>query len=143
MSSTCSRPFTCDCAAASPLAAALAEFNRVFGMYVSDQPTLDIPTEVLDLRIRLIREEAKELLEALVEGDLAHIAKEAADLAYVLRGTTDALGIDLDVAVEEVHASNMSKLGADGQPIYNEYGKALKGPTYFVPDMRRTLRLAD
>lgn len=135
----CSRPFTCDCAAPSPLAAALAEFNATFGAYVSNRPTTDLPPEIIELRKRLIGEEVKELLEAIEEGDLAHIAKEAADLAYVLRGTTDAYGIDLDTAVEEVHASNMSKVGEDGKPIYREDGKVLKGPGYFEPDMRRTL----
>ena len=82
----------------TPLARALAEFNEVFGGYTTPTPTTDIPEAVYNLRVRLVTEEHRELIEAIDERDLPHIAKEAADLAYVLRGTTDAYGFDLDAA---------------------------------------------
>jgi predicted HAD superfamily Cof-like phosphohydrolase len=125
----------------SALARALDEWNRIFGYHVSDTPTADLPETVKDLRVRLLEEECRELVDAIREGDLAHIAKEAADLAYVLRGTTEAYGLDLETAVEEVHASNMTKLGADGKPVYAPSGKAIKGPGYMEPTMARTLGL--
>lgn len=117
------------------LAQALAEFNAAFDQYVSPTPTVNIPAHVIALRVRLLTEEFKELIDAIAEGDLAHIAKESGDLAYVLRGTSDAFGYDLDHAISLVHASNMSKLGPDGRPLRDPQGKAMKGPGYFEPDM--------
>lgn len=95
---------------------------------------------VIDLRERLLAEEWDELSDELNllfdgVGDLCKVAKEMADMAYVLYGTAVALGIDLDKAVALVHESNMSKLGPDGKPILREDGKVLKGPDYFEPDM--------
>jgi len=125
---------------ASVLTQALAQFNTTFGAYTADHAGLDLPIGVLHLRMRLLREEFAELMEALDGTDVAHIAKEAADLAYVLQGTCDALGIDLDRAIAEVHVSNMSKVGADGRVTRDAGGKILKGPGYFEPDMTPALR---
>jgi predicted HAD superfamily Cof-like phosphohydrolase len=111
------------------------EFHRVFGV------TIDAPwtPELIKLRLDLLLEELCELEEAMLAGDRPGTAQESADLEYVLHGTTISLGINLDAAVAEVHRSNMSKLGADGKPIYREDGKVLKGPNYRPPDMTAAL----
>jgi predicted HAD superfamily Cof-like phosphohydrolase len=93
-----------------------------------------------ELRIDLIREEYEEVREEMDkdhsdEIDLEKAAKELADLLYVIYGSGYVLGINLDLAFERVHKSNMSKLGADGKPIRRRDGKILKGPNYFEPDM--------
>jgi predicted HAD superfamily Cof-like phosphohydrolase len=113
------------------------EFHRVFGgrgATAPSQPTL--PNEELkELRLKLIDEEVAELKAGLAAGDIENVAKELADILYVVYGMGDVLGIDLDVAFEEVQRSNMSKLGEDGNPVYREDGKILKGPNYSPADM--------
>lgn len=110
----------------------VAEFHRACGLPAAT-PTLP----VLALRARLIREEAQEALAAIAgvaRGGREHIAKELADLLYVVYGTGDQLGIDLDEAFRIVHASNMSKL-VDGEPVLRADGKVLKGPHFKPPVM--------
>jgi predicted HAD superfamily Cof-like phosphohydrolase len=96
--------------------------------------------DLVDLRTTLIFEEAAEVADALRTGDPLQVAQELADLVYVAYGTAVSLGIDLDAALAEVHRSNMSKLGPDGQPILREDGKVLKGPYYIPPDMTKACR---
>ena len=91
--------------------------------------------DIADLRIELIAEELQELCEAVEQKDMAGIADALTDLLYVVYGAGAAYGIDLDATFEEVHDSNMSKLGEDGKPIYREDGKVLKGPNYWAPDL--------
>jgi NTP pyrophosphatase (non-canonical NTP hydrolase) len=111
------------------------EFHGRMGCRI-DQPWSD---RLVAERVRLITEECREAHEALWSGDLLAIAKELADLVYVTYGAAINLGIDLDLAVALVHASNMSKLGDDGRPIYDTAGKVLKGPNYRPPDMTPAL----
>jgi predicted HAD superfamily Cof-like phosphohydrolase len=108
------------------------EFNTVYGQIV-DNPELDPAT--VSLRLKLIDEECKEVIEAFQKGDRLEIAKELTDLLYVVYGVGVTFGIDLDACFEEVHNSNMSKLGIDGKPIYREDGKILKGPNYRPADL--------
>jgi predicted HAD superfamily Cof-like phosphohydrolase len=109
------------------------EFHVAFGLPINDA------TRTLNkLRADLIREEAGETAEAVESGDLEHMAKELADLAYVVHGAALTLGIDLDRAVAEVHRSNMSKL-VDGKPVMRPDGKVLKGSNYQPPDMSGAL----
>jgi predicted HAD superfamily Cof-like phosphohydrolase len=116
-------------AATSPMAM-VREFHEAFGLPVNDG------TRTLNtLRAKLIREEAREAADAIEAGAPEHWAQELADLVYVAYGAALTLGIDLDRAVQLVHASNMSKLGPDGRPIMREDGKVLKGPNYRAPDM--------
>ena len=89
------------------------------------------------LRIELIKEELKELTEAIKQNDLLEVADALTDILYVTYGAGHAFGIDLDKCFDEVQNSNMSKLGEDGKPIYNEAGKVMKGPNYFKPDLSR------
>jgi predicted HAD superfamily Cof-like phosphohydrolase len=132
------------------------EFHRAFNKQKDPEvPTLpDQDTSVL--RIRLVAEEFQEALEELgfvasfemnakptalhpSSVDLVKLAKELADLLYVVYGFAAAFGIDVDAVFREVHRSNMSKLGEDGKPIYREDGKVLKGPNYTPPDIERIL----
>ena len=91
------------------------------------------------LRIDLIKEELEELTNAMKEKDLTEVADALTDILYVTYGAGHAFGIDLDKCFDEVQKSNMSKLGEDGKPIYNEAGKVMKGPNYFKPDLSKFL----
>ena len=95
--------------------------------------------KTVNLRFGLINEELLELKEAIKQKDLTEIADALTDILYVTYGAGHAFGIDLDKCFEEVQSSNMSKLGEDGKPIYNESGKVMKGPKYFKPDLSKYL----
>ena len=122
----------------------MSNFNKViqfmasFGQEVKDSPELaDHKTAML--RLKLILEEYEELEDAVTEGHLVGIADALTDILYVTYGAGAAYGIDLDKCFEEVHNSNMSKLGEDGKPIYREDGKVMKGPNYWEPDLLKVL----
>ena len=91
------------------------------------------------LRIDLIKEELEELKDAIKHNDLLEVADALTDILYVTYGAGHAFGIDLDKCFDEVQNSNMSKLGENGKPIYNEAGKVMKGPNYFKPDLSKYL----
>ena len=91
------------------------------------------------LRIDLIKEELEELTDAMKNNDLTEVADALTDILYVTYGAGHALGINLDKCFDEVQKSNMSKLGSDGKPIYNEAGKVMKGPNYFKPNLSKFL----
>ena len=91
------------------------------------------------LRVDLIKEELDELTNAIKENDLIEVADALTDILYVTYGAGHAFGIDLDKCFDEVQNSNMSKLGENGKPIYNEAGKVMKGPNYFKPDLSKFL----
>jgi len=112
---------------------------ETFGQEIKDKT--EFPNEkIVQLRFDLIKEELDELNQAIKERDIKEIADALTDILYVTYGTGHAFGIDLDECFNEVHASNMSKLGSDGKPIYNEKGKVVKGPTYFKPDLNKFLK---
>ena len=96
--------------------------------------------KIVQLRYELIREELEELNQAIKNGDMKEIADALTDILYVTYGAGHAFGIDLDKCFSEVQQSNMSKLGSDGKPIYNESGKVMKGPSYFKPDLTRFIK---
>lgn len=108
-------------------------FHEAFGVPILSAPT--IPADRVALRLALIDEERQELTEALAAGDIVEVADALTDIAYLVYGTALEFGIDLDACFAEVHRSNMSKLGADGRPIYRDDGKVLKGPNYSRPDL--------
>jgi len=93
--------------------------------------------KIINLRLDLIREELSELKEAIEKKDIKEIADALTDILYVTYGAGHAFGINLDKCFEEVQNSNMSKLGSDGKPIYNEHGKVMKGPDYFKPNLSK------
>lgn len=93
----------------------------------------------IDLRLKLIEEEFKELRDAIAARDIVEVADALGDLLYVVFGTAIEFGIDMEPVNDEIHVSNMSKLGAGGKPIYAANGKVLKGPNYFPPNIRKVL----
>ena len=116
----------------------VGDFMEAFGQSVQVDPTWpDFNTR--ELRIELIQEELEELSDAVADRDMVQIADALTDLLYVVYGAGHSFGIDLDECFQEVHASNMSKLGEDGRPIYREDGKVLKGPSFFEPDLEGIL----
>ena len=94
---------------------------------------------IVKLRLNLIEEELQELQEAIKQEDLLEVADALTDILYVTYGAGHAFGIDLDNCFDEVQKSNMSKLGTDGKPIYNQSGKVMKGPKYFKPNLKQFL----
>ena len=120
----------------------MSNFNKVktfmetFGQEVKTKPSFSTD-KINSLRYDLIKEELEELKEAMENKDLLEVADALTDILYVTYGAGHAFGIDLDKCFEEVQSSNMSKLGEDGKPIYNEYGKVMKGPKYFKPDLTK------
>ena len=116
------------------------EFMSIFNQEVRDNPALP-DTHTMNLRYELISEEVEELCEGLINKDIVEVADALTDILYVVYGTGHAFGIDLDVCYEEVHRSNMSKLDRDGQPIYREDGKVLKGEDYSPPNLEAILDL--
>lgn len=116
----------------------VGDFMDAFGQDLYLEPHWpDFSTR--ELRVDLIEEELEELKTALANEDQVEVADALTDLLYVVYGAGHAFGLDLDMCFAEVHASNMSKLGDDGRPIYREDGKVLKGPRYFKPDLRKVL----
>ena len=111
-------------------------FMKTFGQEVKSKPSFSTD-KINKLRIELIKEELDELKEAMNNNDLLEVADALTDILYVTYGTGHAFGINLDKCFEEVQNSNMSKLSKNGQPIYNESGKVMKGPNYFKPDLTK------
>ena len=120
----------------------MSNFNKVrtfmetFGQDVKTEPSFNTD-KVNKLRFDLIKEELDELKEAMKNRDLLEVADALTNILYVTYGAGHAFGVDLDKCFEEVQSSNMSKLGEDGKPIYNESGKVMKGPKYFKPDLNK------
>ena len=113
-------------------------FMLTYGQEVKTKASLS-DEKTNQLRLDLISEELDELTNAMKEKDLTEVADALTDILYVTYGAGHAFGIDLDKCFDEVQNSNMSKLGDDGKPIYNEAGKVMKGPNYFKPDLSKFL----
>ena len=111
-------------------------FMKTFGQEVKTKPSFS-SDKINKLRLDLIKEELEELTEAMQNKDLLEVADALTDILYVTYGAGHAFGINLDECFNEVQNSNMSKLGEDGKPIYNETGKVMKGPNYFKPDLSK------
>ena len=114
-------------------------FMKTFGQEVKTNPGLS-NEKINKLRISLIDEELEEFKKAIKNNDIKEIADALTDILYVAYGAGHAFGINLDKCFEEVQQSNMSKLGHDGKPIYNNEGKVMKGPKYFKPDLNKFLK---
>ena len=111
-------------------------FMKTFGQEVKNKASFSTD-KINKLRIDLIKEELDELQEAMENNDLLEVADALTDILYVTYGAGHAFGIDLDKCFDEVQNSNMSKLGENGKPIYNDAGKVMKGPKYFKPDLSK------
>ncbi len=120
----------------------MSNFNKVktfmetFAQEVKTKPSFSTD-KINSLRYDLIKEELEELKVAIENKDLLEVADALTDILYVTYGAGHALGIDLDKCFNEVQISNMSKLGENGKPIYNESGKVMKGPNYFKPNLQQ------
>ena len=113
-------------------------FMLTFGQEVKTKASFS-DEKTNQLRLDLISEELEELKNAMNSKDLLEVADALTDILYVTYGAGHAFGINLDKCFDEVQNSNMSKLGTDGKPIYNESGKVMKGPDYFKPDLSKFL----
>ena len=112
------------------------QFMQTFGQEVKTSASFP-DDKIMNLRLDLISEELSELKDAIKKKDLKEVADALTDILYVTYGAGHAFGIDLDKCFKEVQNSNMSKLGSDGKPIYNENGKVMKGPDYFKPNLSK------
>ena len=115
------------------------KFMETFGQEIKEKAGFPNDT-ITTLRFDLIREELDELKEAINKKDIKEVADALTDILYVTYGAGHAFGVNLDQCFEEVQNSNMSKLGDDGKPIYNENGKVMKGPNYFKPNLNQFLK---
>jgi len=110
-------------------------FMKMFGQIVRTKPQFP-DDKTMQLRLDLIKEELNELEDAMNKKNLKEIADALTDILYVTYGAGCAYGLDLDKCFKEVQRANMSKLGSDGKPIYNEKGKVMKGPNYLAPNLK-------
>lgn len=117
-------------------------FHTAFKIGYRDTPKADLGLEKNLLRYKLMREENEEYLEAANANDLVEVADALGDMLYILCGTIIEHGLQhkIEAVFEEIQRSNMSKLGEDGEPIYREDGKVLKGPNYFAPNIKEILK---
>ena len=112
------------------------KFMETFGQEIKEKASFP-NDKITSLRYDLIKEELDEFKEAIEKKDIKEVADALTDILYVTYGAGHAFGIDLDKCFEEVQNSNMSKLGNDGKPIYNDKGKVMKGPNYFKPNLSK------
>lgn len=120
---------------------AVKEFHKAFKLDYLDKPKADLGTNKNKLRFNLMKEENEEYFEAANNNDMVEVADALGDMLYILCGTIIEHGMQhkIDEIFSEIQNSNMSKLGADGNPIYREDGKVLKGPNYFKPNIKGVL----
>lgn len=120
---------------------AVKAFHSAFKIGYRETPKADLGIDKNELRFNLMKEENEEYLEAAKNNDLIEVADALGDMLYILCGTIIEHGMQhkIEAVFDEIQKSNMSKLGADGQPIYREDGKVLKGPNYFKPDIDKIL----
>lgn len=121
---------------------AVHEFHSAFGLGINNEPTGDLGESKNRLRFDLMKEENEEYLEAVQNNDIVEIADALGDMLYILCGTIIEHGLQhkIEAVFDEIQRSNMSKLGEDGNPIYREDGKVLKGPNYFKPNFEEILK---
>ena len=120
---------------------AVKEFNKAFKIDYSETQEANLDESTVELRYRLMQEENEEYLEAVKNNDIVEVADALGDMLYILCGTilTHGMQHKITEVFEEIQRSNMSKLGQDGNPIYREDGKVMKGPNYFKPDISKVL----
>lgn len=124
----------------------MSNFNKVktfmntYGQDVKEKAEFP-ENKIVQLRIDLIEEELNELKEAIKNNDIVEVADALTDILYVTYGAGHSFGVNLDECFDEVQRSNMSKLGEDGKPIYNDSGKVMKGPNYFAPNLKKIVNL--
>jgi len=120
---------------------AVTKFHESYGLGIEHTPKANLPKNISELRFNLMKEENEEYLQATRDEDLIEISDALGDMLYILCGTIIAHGFQdkMESIFDEIQRSNMSKLGADGKPIYRKDGKVMKGPNYFKPDLKKIL----
>ena len=120
---------------------AVTKFHESYGLGIEHTPKANLPKNISELRFNLMKEENEEYLQATRDEDLIEIGDALGDMLYILCGTIIAHGFQhkIESIFDEIQRSNMSKLGADGKPIYRKDGKVMKGPNYFKPDLKKIL----
>ena len=120
---------------------AVTKFHESYGLRIEHTPKANLPKNISELRFNLMKEENEEYLQAAQDQDLIEIGDALGDMLYILCGTIIAHGFQdkIESIFDEIQRSNMSKLGADGKPIYRKDGKVMKGPNYFKPDLKKIL----
>jgi|TARA_B110000438_G_scaffold152961_1_gene146997 predicted HAD superfamily Cof-like phosphohydrolase len=124
----------------------MSNFNKVkafmntYGQDIKEKASFP-EDSIVQLRVDLIEEELNELKEAIKNNDIVEVADALTDILYVTYGAGHSFGVNLDKCFDEVQRSNMSKLGEDGNPIYNDSGKVMKGPNYSPPDLKKIIKL--
>jgi len=118
---------------------AVKDFHDTFGLSYNDSPTVSLEKKIIELRYNLMKEENEEYIEAARKNDIIEVADALGDMLYILCGTIIEHGMSdiIEDVFDEIQKSNMSKLGADGKPIYREDGKVMKGPNYFKPNFSK------
>ncbi len=121
---------------------AVKKFHEAFGITNRTEPIAFTNEKEIQLRYDLMAEENNEYLEAAKNNDLVEVADALGDMLYILCGTMLSHGMQdkIETIFNEIQRSNMSKLGADGKPIYREDGKVMKGPNYFKPNIKEILK---
>ena len=120
---------------------AVTKFHESYGLGIEHTPKANLPKNISELRFNLMKEENEEYLQATRDQDLIEIGDALGDMLYILCGTIIAHGFQdkMESIFDEIQRSNMSKLGADGKPIFRKDGKVMKGPNYFKPDLKKIL----
>lgn len=120
---------------------AVTKFHESYGLRIEHTPKANLPKNIFELRFNLMKEENEEYLQAAQDQDLIEIGDALGDMLYILCGTIIAHGFQdkIESIFDEIQRSNMSKLGADGKPIFRKDGKVMKGPNYFKPDLKKIL----
>jgi|TARA_B110000211_G_scaffold129420_1_gene148664 predicted HAD superfamily Cof-like phosphohydrolase len=120
---------------------AVTKFHKSYGLGIEHTPKANLPNNISELRFSLMKEENEEYLQAAQDKDLIEIGDALGDMLYILCGTIIAHGFQdkIESIFDEIQRSNMSKLGADGKPIFRKDGKVMKGPNYFKPDLKKIL----
>ena len=124
----------------------MSNFNKVkafmntYGQDIKEKASFP-EDSIVQLRVDLIEEELNELKEAIKNNDIVEVADALTDILYVTYGAGHSFGVNLDKCFDEVQRSNMSKLGEDGNPIYNDSGKVMKGSNYSPPDLKKIIKL--
>ncbi len=118
---------------------AVEDFHDKFGLSYNHSPTVELEKKIIELRFNLMKEENEEYIEAARNNDIIEVADALGDMLYILCGTIIEHGMSdiIEDVFDEIQKSNMSKLGADGKPIYREDGKVMKGPNYFKPNFTK------
>ena len=118
---------------------AVKDFHDTFGLSYNDSPTVALEEKIIELRYNLMKEENEEYIEAARKNDIIEVADALGDMLYILCGTIIEHGMSdiIEDVFDEIQKSNMSKLGADGKPIYRKDGKVMKGPNYFKPNFSK------